>query len=202
MHPEVLDENQRDLLSLVSYFSPRFGLVGGTAIALHLGHRRSIDFDLFTTKPFDINQVKKQVNANHKISHTFIQGRDELSILVDRVKLTFYHYPYPIEFPEDFENIIKTPDLLTLGAMKAFALGRRAKWKDYVDLYFLFKEYSFTDLVVKTRELFGQEFNEKFFRIQLSYFEDIDFSEEVIYMPGYEMSLEVIQKKLTDVSVQ
>ncbi len=58
---------------------------------------------------------------------------------MQEVKFTFFRYPFEIEYAEDFEGIIRIPDLLTLAAMKAFALGQRSKWKDYVDLYFMMK---------------------------------------------------------------
>lgn len=48
--------------------------------------------------------------------------------------------------------------------MKAFALGKRAKWKDYVDLYFIFQNYSLQELVDKTNSIFKEQFNEKLFR--------------------------------------
>ena len=50
MHKEILSEEQANLLPLVKTFSKNFGLVGGTAIALHIGHRESLDFDLFRLK--------------------------------------------------------------------------------------------------------------------------------------------------------
>ena len=48
MHDNILTNEQRNLLPLIKAFSKDYYLVGGTAIALHIGHRRSIDFDLFT----------------------------------------------------------------------------------------------------------------------------------------------------------
>lgn len=202
MHLDVLNDDQKQLLPLISKFSPQFGLVGGTATALLLGHRRSIDFDLFTQQPFDIKHIRSQVHKVANIGHTFIQGEDELTILVNQVRLTFYHFPYPIEFTENLNGTIKLPSLLTLGAMKAFALGKRAKWKDYVDLFFLLKQFSLTELVQKTDELFGPEFNEKLFRVQLSYFKDIDYSEDVRYMPGFEADQKEIESYLGDTSLQ
>jgi hypothetical protein len=75
------------------------------------------------------------------------------------------------------------PDLLQLSAMKAFALGRRSKWKDYIDLYYILKEhYSVGQIVSSADSIFGQLFSEKLFRAQLSYFEDIDFSEPVEFL--------------------
>ena len=57
------------------------------------------------------------------------------------MKFTFFHYPYQVVGTCKFEEFISVPDLLTLAAMKAFALSRRSKWKVYVDLYFIIKEF-------------------------------------------------------------
>ncbi|MBU0619129.1 nucleotidyl transferase AbiEii/AbiGii toxin family protein [Patescibacteria group bacterium] len=202
MHRKVLNKNQLDLLPLIKTFSSDFGLVGGTAIALQLGHRRSIDFDLFTNVHFNSDEIKKNLRRQHKIGHVFIESQDELTILVDEVKLTFYHYPFAVKFLEYFEDIISMSDLLTLAAMKAFALGKRAKWKDYVDLYFIFKKYQLKQVVVKSRELFKTEFNEKLFRSQLIYFKDIDYSEKINYLPGMEVKDSQVKKALEKYSLQ
>jgi len=53
LHKEILTKKQIEIMPLIKSFSQDFGLVGGTAIALHIGHRRSIDFDLFTKKEFE-----------------------------------------------------------------------------------------------------------------------------------------------------
>ena len=85
--------------------------------------------------------------------------------------------------------------------MKAYALGRRAKWKDYVDLYFIMKNnYSIQDIIKKTKQIFKKEFNEKMFRCQLAYFEDIDYSEEIIYLDGYQIDNEKVKKELINFS--
>jgi hypothetical protein len=52
--------------------SSSFGLVGGTAIALQLGHRRSIDYDLFTQQPFDSLMLRDKIMNNHQIDQTMI----------------------------------------------------------------------------------------------------------------------------------
>ena len=185
MQAQVLNKDQKNLLPFIKSFSANFYLVGGTAIALHLGHRRSIDFDLFTSTPFDSMKLKSKIKRNYQIDHTFFQGEGELTILINNVKVTFFHYPFDIDCSANFDGYITLPDILTLGAMKVFTLGRRAKWKDYVDLYFIFQKHSFTELIDKTNSIFKSEFNEKLFRTQLSYFEDIDHSEEIEYMQGF-----------------
>jgi len=95
------------------------------------------------------------------------------------------------------------PSLLTLAAMKAYALGRRAKWKDYVDLYFIMKDFhSLQEIIKQAKKIFGDEFNEKIFRTQLSYFEDINYSEKIIYKEGFEINDDVIKKRLIDFSLK
>lgn len=201
MHEEILTPEQKLLLPLVSKFLPKFGLVGGTAIALYLGHRRSIDFDLFTQEDFDNENIKNLIRPSYKIEATLVEFVNQLTIVANQVKFTFYKYPFPIKFSEKFENFAKLPDLLTLAAMKAFALGGRAKWKDYVDLYFLFNKFPFKEVVIKAQELFGSEFNEKLFREQLSYFDDIDYSEQVDFMPGFEVDDLKVKNFLSEVSL-
>ena len=201
MFKNILNSDQENLLPLIKCFSPNYYLVGGTAIALHFGHRRSIDFDLFSDNAFDPMSIRTKLLASYKIDQTFSQGEGELTVLINKVKITFFHYPFIIDRRIDFDNYIKLPDILTLGAMKAFALGRRAKWKDYVDLYFIFQKYSFKDLVDKTNSIFKSEFNEKLFRTQLGYFEDIDHSEEIKYIQGFEKKDEDIKQFLEKISL-
>jgi len=202
MHEEVLSEKQKKLLPLLKSFSDNFGLVGGTAVALQIGHRRSIDFDLFTLKKLAGENIREIVREKYPIQEIIADEPNELSLAVEDVKITFLKYPFKIKFSKPFKDIISCPDLLTLGAMKAFSLGRRAKWKDYVDLYFIFKSISFAQIAKKAQVLFGVEFNEKLFREQLAYFEDIDYSETIDYMRGFETEEKTIKEELKRVSLQ
>lgn len=202
MQLQVLTENQKELLPAISNFSNAFYLVGGTAIALRLGHRRSIDFDLFTSKSFNSEKVLSQFRKNYSIQQILVENPDELTFIVNNVRLTFYNYPFNIKSSIWLEKYMSMPDIITLAGMKAHALGRRAKWKDYVDLNFVLKQYKLEEIVEKAKAIFKNEFNEKLFRVQLSYYEDIDYSEEVEYMPSFEVSKEEIKNFLTKVSTQ
>lgn len=92
------------------------------------------------------------------------------------------------------------PDLLTLAAMKAFELGKRAKWKDYVDLYFLLK-YHFTinEISKNATEIFIVEFSEKLFKMQLGFFKGINYDEEVTFLIANPPSEVEIKDFLTEV---
>jgi len=112
-----------------------------------------------------------------------VATNEEYTFITDMIKIKFYNFPFEVPHENKFKNIISMPTLLDLAAMKAYALGRRTKWKDYVDLYFILKyHYSLHELCKRAAELFGDLFSEKLFRVQLSYFADIDYSELVIYV--------------------
>jgi len=201
-HKEILTDEQFNLLPLIKLFSGDFGLVGGTAIALHLGHRRSIDFDLFTQKEFDNAKIRQRILKYNQIDQVIRDEAGQFSLQIKGVRFTYLFYPYQINFSDSFKNIIKLPDLATLAAMKAFALGRRAKWKDYVDLYFIIKDhFSISEISKRGNEIFRGEFNEKLFRSQLAYFDDINYSETIIFMPGFEIDDEKIKQKLIEFSL-
>ena len=203
MHKEVFTSAQLKLLAIVKMFSKEFGLVGGSAIALHLGHRESIDFDLFSFEEFSNYSIKTKVARRTTIDTVLVNKKGEYTFLIDGVKFTFFQFPYKINFSESLDGIVKLPDILTLAAMKAFALGRRAKWKDYVDLYFILKaNHTVSEITEKGVEIFGNEFNEKIFRTQLVYFKDIDYSEQVIYKEGFSIDDEIIKKALVEFSLE
>ncbi|MBT3209224.1 MAG: nucleotidyl transferase AbiEii/AbiGii toxin family protein [Bacteroidetes bacterium] len=183
MHKEILNKNQIELLPLVKQFKREFYLVGGTAIALHLGHRRSIDYDLFKLKRLVLNRILNKISATEHVYTVTRRAEEQLNLIINNVKFTFYNYPYSVEANCLFEDVIKIPNLLNLAAMKAFALGRRSKWKDYIDLYYILKNhYSINQIVEVSNNIYGQLFSEKLFRAQLSYFEDIDYSEPVEFL--------------------
>lgn len=186
MHDAILNNDQKALLPLVKVFKREFYLVGGTAIALHIGHRRSIDFDLFKLNDLQHYRILKKFDAVNKKYIVTRRVSEQLNLIVQNVKFTFFQYPYPIDAACEFEGYLKMPDLLTLAAMKAFALSRRSKWKDYVDLYFILKDYySIKQISEKALATYNDLFSEKQFRSQLSYFADIDYSEQVEYIiPG------------------
>jgi hypothetical protein len=175
-------------MKLAEDFFPKikgFYLAGGTALALQIGHRRSVDFDLASFKPirsFDLE--RKFIAEGFKIQSVFTATSDEFSILIEGIKITFFHFPFSIEPKITWQaGRIKLPEIDELGAMKAYTLGRRNQWKDYVDLFFLLKfKLSMDDIIAKAKELFSTHFNSKLFLEQLCYFEDIDFSETIDYI--------------------
>jgi len=202
MHDEVLNAAQMALLPLMAQFRREFYLVGGTAIAMHLGHRRSIDFDLFKLSALNHKRTLDKVVSSGFPCTVTRRVEEQMNLLVNDVKVTFFQYPFPVQ-PEDcFRDIFRLPSLLSLAAMKAYALGRRSKWKDYVDLYFLLTgHFTLKEVVTHAESIFGELFSEKLFRAQLSYFDDIDYSEAVDYLIDSPPSNDEIKAGLTEISM-
>jgi len=180
MHKEILTAKQNELLPYLKLFRRKYYLVGGTAIALHIGHRRSIDFDLFSSTRLNKKDIRdKLTRFPFKISR-ISEDTDQIHFLVNDIKITFFHYPYKINHPLELGQSVSIPSLLTLASMKAYAIGRRAKWKDYVDLYFIIKDHlSVSEISREALNIFGQFYSEKLFREQLAFHKDIDYSEPV-----------------------
>jgi Nucleotidyl transferase AbiEii toxin, Type IV TA system len=202
MHLEILNENQRDLLPFLSKFKREFYMVGGTAIALHIGHRLSIDFDLFKNGIIHSKRITTKFNENKKAFKVTLNRDGQLNLVCRDVTFTFFNFEYNVPHPLSVEKSITIPSLLDLAAMKAFALGRRSKWKDYIDLFFILRDYySLSQICAQANLRFGELFSEKLFRGQLNYFKGISFEEQVEFMPGFEVSEEEVKQFLIDAAL-
>jgi len=183
MQPAILTQKQNELLPYLKVFKRKFYLVGGTAIALHLGHRRSIDFDLFCQTDVNKKDIRKKLESFPFKIVKLSEDTDQIHFVINDVKITFFNYPYEIEHPLNFGQYFSLPSLLSLASMKAYALGRRAKWKDYVDLFFILRDHhSVEEISREAIKNFGQFYSEKLFREQLAFHKDINYSEPVEYL--------------------
>lgn len=194
MYNNILTQNQTSLAERLLPACSDFYLAGGTALALQIGHRRSIDFDLASYKQIDpFSLERKLLSMGFDIQTVFTATGDELSILINGIKVTFFMFPFVVKHEVLWEGgQITVPEILDLGAMKAYALGRRNKWKDYVDLYFLLHDrMDIQDLILNAEKIFKCHFNSKLFREQLCYFDDIDFSETIEFVDVFPKDEEI-----------
>lgn len=183
MQRTILSNSQIELLPFVTKFKRNYYLAGGTAIALQIGHRSSIDFDLFTDKPINKRKISEEVGRSKLDVQPLFVDADQQHFIINSVKCTFLYYPYQVNHTEWFQEIITMPSLIDLAAMKVFSLGRRSKWKDFVDLFFILKDhFSLKEIVDRAKEYFPGQVTEKLFRNQLAYHQDIDFSEKINYV--------------------
>lgn len=202
MHLNALNEDQRLLLPLLSKFKKDFYMVGGSAIALHIGHRLSVDFDLFKKGNIRPRKILEQFEKNKEQVIVTLNREGQLNLGCRNVKFTFFDFEWDIPHTIKVENYITIPSLLDLAAMKAFAMGMRSKWKDYIDLYFIIRHhYTIKQISDQAYLFFGDLFSEKLFRSQINYFKGINFDESVEFMPGFEVSEDEVKTFLTDAAL-
>lgn len=172
---DLLDRKRRAVFEDLKVFRKEATLAGGTALFLQIKHRYSFDFDLFLEREitrkdllklktvFDLKRV--DVNIANQLTVTTKQG----------VTVTLFNYPFKPLFKKVETNLLPLYAVKDIALDKAFALGRRATWRDYVDLFFILKG-EYMDIFELTRlasKKFGVEFNPKLFLEQLVYFADI-----------------------------
>ncbi len=176
MHPEALTLKAKRIFDKLGNF-PQFYLAGGTGLALQLGHRISIDFDLFWQKeiPKELFPEIKKIFKDFKIE-VVVNHSEQLTINIGGVQLSFIQYPFPVISKFINYQGVKILPPLENAAMKAYALGRRATLKDYIDLYFVFKEGigAIEDIIKLSKKKYGSEFEPRLFLEQLIYSKDIE----------------------------
>jgi hypothetical protein len=160
-HPEILTRaQQRALRGLGPIVAERgFYLVGGTALALHLGHRRSVDFDWFVPweldDPLRLAEDLREAGLPFR-THRVAPGTLHGSVWNVRVSLLEYRYPLlrpPVTWSRLGCRLAARPDL---GAMKLAALAQRGNKKDFVDVYALsLRRVSLRDMLIWYREKFA-----------------------------------------------
>src|SRR3989338_11130111 len=176
MKLEVLTEAGKDILPSLGKFED-FYLAGGTALALQIGHRISVDFDLFSEKEISKNLLDKVKRVfENKTVIPSVNNPDELTVFIDGVKTTFLKYPFPVQNKLIDYKGIKFLYVKEIAATKAYTVGRRGTIKDYVDLYFILSEKrsSLEEIIEMAKNKFGNEFNDRLFLEQLVYFSDIE----------------------------
>jgi hypothetical protein len=185
LHLDILDTPRQDVFTLLRDIPKDFVLGGGTAIALQLNHRKSYDFDFFSEQPISQKLLLKMrdIFLGHSVVPV-IDNADELTIMIDNaVKVSFIAYPFPSLHPIVEYDGIRLFDIRDLASNKAYTIGRRGVWRDYVDMFFLVRDggLKLSDIIAETQKRFSGAFNPKLFLEQLMYFSDIDdFSIEYI----------------------
>jgi hypothetical protein len=140
--PAVLNEAQKTLLPALGRFAADngFSLGGGTAVALYLGHRSSIDFDWFLTGPLEDSLGLAEQARSRGLSIASLQiAPGTLHAVIQNVRVSFFQYLYPcLEEPTVWpEYGIKVASLDDLSCMKLAAIAQRGSRKDFIDLYFI-----------------------------------------------------------------
>lgn len=196
MHYEVLDENRLKLLPLLKEFKDDFYLAGGTALALQIGHRRSIDFDFFSGQNLDTKKLFekiKKIFINFRLAK-IQEEKNTLSVLVNKIKISYFSYGYKLIKRKIEEENIFLASLEDIACMKLSAILGRATNKDYIDLYFILKQIELKSLIESAAGKFP-DIDTNLILKSLVYFEDIE-AEPIMFMDNQEISFIEVQKFL------
>ena len=176
MHQETLTKNTKSLLNTLgdSGVVKDFYLAGGTALALYLGHRFSVDLDWFAQK-FNYNlSFRRQLEKLGKLGIDS-ESKNTFNGALNGVKISFFEYPYPLVAPKaQYKKNIYLASIFDIAAMKMEAIGSRGTYKDFIDIYFLLQRYSLEKILGSVRKKFSNiEYNETHLLKALVYFEDV-----------------------------
>ena len=175
-----------------------FNLVGGTALALRLGHRKSVDLDLFTCESFDLDELSSMLVSKYDMKVSFARGQT-LKGFIGGVMIDCIRFNYPrLQAPDEIEGIRleSIPDII---AMKLSAIAQNGtRIKDFVDIATLSVQYSLDEML--------QFYAEKFPNTNiimpiksLTFFDEINFDESVVMICGT-FSWKRIAKRLRDMA--
>jgi hypothetical protein len=172
-----------------------FNLVGGTALALQIGHRISIDIDLFGNCEIDEIAVLDQLNACGPV-HVLKKSKNILICSVQGIKVDIVNYSYPILENTLISDGIRMVGLKDIAAMKMNAIAGRGSKKDFIDVYYLLQYFTLEvmiDLYLKKYSN-GSEF---LVRKSLTFFDDAE-EEEMPVMLG-DISWDRIKERVLEV---
>ena len=143
MFSEVLDKKRQKLLRQLGFLKNYgFYMAGGTALALQLGHRTSLDFDFYTRKKFNNEHLLRELEKKFKTTILIETAEQTLIVRINEIEVSFFHYPYPLACP--FLNIegVRLASKEDIAAMKIIAISERGTKRDFIDIYFLLKEFT------------------------------------------------------------
>jgi hypothetical protein len=179
-----------------------FSLVGGTALALRYGHRRSVDLDLFSHEKFDHLKIVSSLEEKFKDRFAYKQQHTQFGIFcfIDNIKVDIVHFPHlPIA---DFEKAdkIRLYSSSDIAAMKIQAILGRAQKKDFWDLYVLLQHYTLQQIMDWHKQKYPSQMLAISIPHAITYFVDADESDTPVSFKGqtWEIVKSGIKKAVSD----
>lgn len=196
LHIQTVETRTLDLIKALMADSQlsNFNLVGGTALSLKLGHRISIDIDLFSTSSFPSKELAHHLIEKYdaKKVRTLING---VFCLINGVKVDLLSHQYPLIDDLDIMEGVRMVSLKDIGAMKLNAIynsGRRLK--DFVDMYALLEKFSLDQMLQSCNKKYP-DLNIQMVKHSVIHHQDIDFTVPIEHV-GPEIKWTAIEERL------
>lgn len=172
---KIFNRTQAELFPQLKFLEERnFYLAGGTALALQLGHRTSVDFDFYTPFHFDSLVLSQEIeDLFGKKAKPTLRENDTLFCKIAGVDLSFFWYKYPL-----LKKSLKTsgPPLASIAdiaAMKLISITQRPVKRDYIDIFYVLKIFPLGKLFSFVKKKYPN-FNQYFALRALTYYEDLE----------------------------
>jgi predicted nucleotidyltransferase component of viral defense system len=179
-----------------------FSLVGGTALSLHYGHRKSVDLDFFSNKPFENSAVIKALEKKFKKSFLNRSTNPGFGIFgfVGDVKIDIIRHPHPLIRPEQNIENIRLFSVEDIIAMKVQAILGRGKKKDFWDIAELLNHYSVPDFINFHAEKYASQNLLITVPQAITYFADAEESEDPVSLKNqtWESVKKLISAKVSE----
>lgn len=177
LHLSTLDTGTYQLLRdlfTIDFIKENFALAGGTALALQIGHRQSIDLDLFSTRVFNVKELEIILAESEKFRFEYTGSNSRMLFgFINQVKCDFVNEPAVLINPFLLLDDVAYFSIADIAAMKLHAICGRGKKKDFIDIYALLQLYSWGKLLEWFTEKYGVS---QLYYLQRSilYFEDAE----------------------------
>jgi len=170
-------------------------LAGGTALALHIGHRISIDLDFFTNINFNVESLILEIRRKGYSFRIISEGEGYLIVNLDGMKVSIFKYDYPFLEKQIVYKGVNVAGILDIASMKVIAISQRGTKRDFVDLFFILQDTPFHKIAEHMVKRFGKErINPIHIGKSLVYFSDADSNPEPEYIKAKEISWDDVKK--------
>jgi predicted nucleotidyltransferase component of viral defense system len=174
----------------------RHFLVGGTSLALQLGHRVSVDLDLFTHQPFEAESLIESLRLDYQVQPLTVTNTICISV-IEGIKVDFVYFRYPFGFPFVETEGLKLADMRDVAPMKLDAVTKRGSKKDFYDMYYLFEKFEPKQILEWYNQMFKHSTSFHVIR-SLTYFEDAELTEDPIAFDK-KLTWDKVKKQLLEV---
>lgn len=173
-HPTVLNQEELFLLKNLEFLKKeRFYLAGGTALALQLGHRTSIDLDFYNPNPFKTEEITRFFSTNIPQAKIMGVAKGTIQGEFKKTRFSLFYYPYKLlRSLIPFEKVYLA-SIQDIAAMKIAAIIQRGIKRDFVDIYYLLQKYPLEGLINFTLRKYPS-YQEMLILQALIYFEDAE----------------------------
>lgn len=189
LHENTVEQQTLEILKRLMQDSllDEFVLVGGTALSLMIGHRKSIDLDFFTKNQFDASTLREELRAKYRFEVDFFQ-MNTLKGTINDVAVDFLRHNYPdLESQVIFDGI-RMASLRDIAAMKVNAiLNSGSRIKDFIDVAYLGRYLTMNEMVSSYTQKYPG-LNEMMILKALLYFDDVDYSTEIVLLGNNDFS--------------